>query len=184
MSATIDATFGDGWVLIGRLIRARGNRGELVGELDSSDPDRADRLREVTLELGGRSKLVRVEQVWCNPSIYDGRPVFKFEGIDTISDAEPWEGAGIFVPPSEVAQPEAGAYSHADLAGCRVVRLKTDELLGTVEAIEDYGGPPILRVCGPDGREILIPFARSICQRIDPAAKIISVELPEGLLEL
>ena len=31
---------------------------------------------------------------------------------------------------------------------------------------------------------LLIPFARSICVEIDPAAKRIAVELPEGLKEL
>ena len=30
----------------------------------------------------------------------------------------------------------------------------------------------------------LIPFARSICVEIDPAAKRIVVDLPEGLLEV
>ena len=31
---------------------------------------------------------------------------------------------------------------------------------------------------------LLIPFARSICVEIDPAAKRIAVELPEGLKDL
>jgi ribosomal 30S subunit maturation factor RimM len=35
-----------------------------------------------------------------------------------------------------------------------------------------------------DGREILIPFTRSICKVIDVAEKIIRVEAPEGLLDL
>ena len=172
------------FVPIGRLLRVRGNRGELVGELDSSDPDRAERLKEVRLELGERSTAVRVEQVWSNPSIYEGRPVFKFEGIDSISDAEPWAGARIFVPPAEVAEPEEGAYTFAQLVGCKVVKLDTSDPIGTVEAVEEFGGPPVLRVRSTDGREFLIPFANSICKQIDPAAKLIGVDLPEGLLDL
>ena len=39
----------ENWVAIGRLWRTRGNRGELLGELDSSDPDREQKLREVYL---------------------------------------------------------------------------------------------------------------------------------------
>jgi ribosomal 30S subunit maturation factor RimM len=31
---------------------------------------------------------------------------------------------------------------------------------------------------------LLIPFARSICKQIDPAARRIAVELPEGLKDL
>jgi 16S rRNA processing protein RimM len=176
-------------VSIGRLLRVRGNRGELVGELDSREPGREERLKEVTLELGDRRKAVRVQQVWRNRAIYDGRPVFKFEGIDSISDAEVWQGAGILVVAEEVVRTPEGEYSHADLVGSRVVHLasaqpESGELVGVVEAIEEFGGPPLLRVRAADGREILIPFARSICKQVDVASKTIGVELPEGLLDL
>lgn len=172
------------WVLIGRLLRVRGNRGEIVGELDSSDPDRADRLKEIRLKLGERDKVVSVEQVWSNPTIYEGRPVFKFEGIDSISDAEPWSGAQIFVAPTEVAEAAEGAYTFAQLVGCKVVKLDSSDAIGTVEAVEEFGGPPVLRVRATDGREFMIPFAKSICKLIDPAAKLIGVDLPDGLLDL
>ena len=164
------------WVAIGRLWRTRGNRGELLGELDSSDPDREQKLKEVALEVDGRRQVMRVEETWR----HDGRPVFKFAGIDSISDAEKWEGAEISVPASEVEPPEEGAFSYADLVGCKVVG---DAVVGVVTEVEEFGGAPLLKLEAADGREILIPFARSICKVIDVASKTIRVELPEGLLE-
>jgi 16S rRNA processing protein RimM len=166
----------ENWVAIGRLWRTRGNRGELLGELDSSDPDRERKLREVALEVDGRRQVMRVEETWR----HDGRPVFKFEGIDSISDAEKWEGAEMLVPASEVEPPEEGAFSYADLVGCKVVG---GAVIGVVTEVEAYGGAPLLKLEVADGREILIPFARSICKVIDVASKTIRVELPEGLLE-
>ena len=164
------------WVAIGRLWRTRGNRGELLGELDSSDPDREQKLREVTLEVDGRRQVMQVEETWR----HDGRPVFKFVGIDSISDAEKWEGAEMLVPVSEVEPPEEGAFSYADLVGCKVLG---ESEVGVVTEVEEYGGAPLLKVEAADGREFLIPFARSICKAIDVASKTIRVELPEGLLE-
>ncbi len=161
---------------IGRLWRTRGNRGELLGELDSSEPDREKKLKEVALEVGGRRQMMRIEETWR----HDGRPVFKFDGIDSITDAEPWEGAEMLVPVSEVEPPEEGAFSYADLVGCKVV---DDAVVGVVTEVENYGGAPLLKLEAADGREILIPFARSICKEIDVASKTIRVELPEGLLE-
>ncbi len=161
---------------IGRLWRTRGNRGELLGELDSSDPEREQKLREVALEMDGRRQVMRVEETWR----HDGRPVFKFEGVDSISDAEKWEGAEMLVPTSEVEPPEEGAFSYADLVGCKVLG---DAEVGVVTEVEEYGGAPLLKLEAADGREILIPFARSICKVIDVASKTIRVELPEGLLE-
>jgi 16S rRNA processing protein RimM len=168
------------WVAIGRLWRVRGTRGELLGELDSSEPGREDRLKDVALEAGGQRRVIGVEQVWR----HNGRPVFKFAGIDSISDAEPWQGAEILVPASEIVRPEEGAYSYADLTNCRMETAGSGELVGVVKGVEEYGGPPLLKVEAVDGREILVPFARSICREIDVAAKTIRVALPEGLLDL
>jgi 16S rRNA processing protein RimM len=167
----------DRLLVVGRLIRVRGNRGELLGEIYSSQPGRAEKLKEVVLESEGRRRPAEIERVWH----HDGRPVFKFVGVDSISDAEVWAGADILVPESERAQPEAGEYSHADLVGCSVV---TDRRIGVVKSVEEYGGPPLLKIEALDGREILVPFAHSICREIDVGAKVIRVVLPEGLLDL
>jgi len=140
-------------------------------------------LKEVRLETGNQQKLVQVEQAWR----HDGRPVFKFAGIDSISDAEPWSGAAMLVPESERVVLEEAEYSYADLIGCRLLGLKADgqcDPVGVVVGVEEYGGAPLLRLQAADGHEILVPFARSICTEIDVAAKTIRAELPEGLLEL
>ena len=102
-------------VAVGRLFRAWGNRGELGGEIYSSNPGRAEKLKEVVLELAdGKTRSSRIERIWW----HDGRPVFKFEGIDSISDAEHWENSDVLVADSEREQPEEGSFSHADLIGC------------------------------------------------------------------
>ncbi len=164
------------WVAIGRLWRVRGIRGEIVGELDSTELGREDRLGEVALVVNGQRRVMQVEEVWR----HDGRPIFKFVGIDSIDDAEPLQGAEMLVAPGEVAKPEEGAFSYLELVGCNVTG---SDFGGVVTGVEEYGGPPLLQVRAEDGREILIPFVRAICIEIDVAGKVIRVELPEGLLE-
>lgn len=165
-------------VAVGRLNRVWGNRGELAGEIYSSRPGRAEKLKDVVLELAnGKSRPSRVEGIWW----HDGRPVFKFEGIDSISDAEHWEGSDVLVADSERENPEEGSYSHADVLDC--VLWDRGQRIGVVRAIEDYGGGPLLEVRLADGRDVLVPFARSICKEIDVESKNIRAELPEGLLD-
>jgi len=130
------------------------------------------------LKLGTRALSVRVENAW----LHGDRPILKLEGIDSISAAEPWVGAEILVEPGQVEPPADGEYSFADLVGCRV--LSSGSELGVVDRIEEYGGPLLLAVIKPQGGEVLIPFAHTICKHIDVANKAILVELPEGLLEL
>jgi len=152
----------------------------LIAEIYSSQPGRAERLSEVRLEKGPLNRAAHIKRVWR----HDGHTILKFEGIDSISDAEAWEGADIFVGESERARPEEGEYSHADLLGCTVFREDSDREIGVVCAIEEYGGPPLLKVECAGGREVLVPFARSICREIDPARKAIRVWLPDGLDDL
>jgi 16S rRNA processing protein RimM len=166
-------------VLAGRLFRTRGIRGELSAEVYSSQPGRAERLKEVRLEKGGASRAARVERAWY----HGNRLVLKFEGLDSISDAEAWEGADLLVAEADRERPGDGEYSHLDLIGCRMLK-EDGEAVGVVLGVEEYGSAPLLKVEGVDGREILVPFAREICTVIDVSGKTIRVRLPEGLTEL
>ncbi len=167
-----------GFVSVGRLLRTRGRRGELIARIDSSQPGRAERLKSVVLSVDGRERAAAVEQLWY----HQGRPIFKFAGIDSISDAELWEGAEICVPASEQVQPEEGEYLNDDLIGCTVEA--AGRTVGVVRAVDDYGSAPLLRVETPEGGELLIPFAHAICREIDVANKVIRADLPEGLTDL
>jgi 16S rRNA processing protein RimM len=165
------------WIPVGRIFRERGRIGELTAEIYSSQPGRAGKLKDVILSLGGLKRPVQVERLWY----HNGRPVFKFFGIDSISDAEVWRGADLLAPESERARPEPGEYSHADLIGCEIC---APEPLGIVRGVEDYGSQTLLRVEKTGGGEMLVPFAKAICREIDVARKIIRAELPEGLADL
>jgi 16S rRNA processing protein RimM len=166
------------WIPVARLRRTRGRHGEFLAEIYSNKPGRADSWKEVTLELPGRHLATSIEQLW----FHDGVPVFKLAGIDSISAGEPWEGAELFVPPEQSLQLEEGEYKHTDLTGCRLLDHGKD--VGTVTGLQEFGGPPLLVVRTTDGREVLIPFARAICHKIDVLGKVIEADLPEGLLDL
>jgi 16S rRNA processing protein RimM len=60
-----------------------------------------------------------------------------------------------------------------------VIDRRTGASIGKVTAFDDGGGSGLLVV-----GDLLIPFARAICVEIDPAARRIAVELPEGLLDV
>lgn len=107
--------------------------------------------------------------------------VFKFRGVDSITDAERLRGAEVQVPVSERVALEADEYFHSDLIGCEVRERGSGRLVGRVTDFEEYGGPPLLEI---DGGRMLIPFVKAICVEIRPEVKRIEVELPEGLEKL
>jgi 16S rRNA processing protein RimM len=163
------------WVAVAVLGRPRGNRGELTAESLSSKPERFAQLKEV--RLMGDGGAYQVEEVWEHA----GALVFKFRGVDSISDAEKLRGAEVQVPRAERVALEPGEYFHSDLIGCEVRERASGRVIGRVTSFEEYGGPPLIEI---DGGRILIPFVKAICVDIRPDLKLIQVDLPEGLEEL
>jgi 16S rRNA processing protein RimM len=117
--------------------------------------------------------------------------VLKFEGIGSISDAEPLIGAEIQIPKEERAELETGSAYVADLVGCRVFaschRPTTADLACEIGVVSDVlfgaGEAPLLAI--HDGKkEHLVPFAQEYIKSLDIAAKRIELELPEGMLDL
>jgi 16S rRNA processing protein RimM len=168
------------WIAVAVLGRPRGNRGELTATSLSSRPERFARLKDVRLvaeDPATAPASYHVEEVWE----HDGALVFKFQGVDSISDAEKLRGAEVQVPRSERVELEPGEYFQSDLIGCEVRDRVSGRVVGKVTRFEEYGGPPLLEI---DGGRLLIPFVNAICTEIRPEEKLIRVDLPEGLEDL
>jgi 16S rRNA processing protein RimM len=171
-------------VAIAILGKTRGNRGEILAIPLAGQPERFAGLERVW--LFGRSPQVaegsryEIESFW----LHDGRPVLKFQGINSISEAQALTGAEVRLPAAEKLPLEEGEVYEADLIGCAVVEKATGEAIGAVRGWQGTGGPNLLEVEAQDGKEVLIPFARSICVEIDVGARRIVVDLPPGLKEL
>lgn len=166
----------EAWVTVARLGKTRGNRGEITALALSDRPERYQSLGQVYLCGTGAPVPRQVEHTW----FHNDTLVFKFQGVDTISDAELLSGMEVRIPIAERTQIEPGEYFQSDLVGCAVVDRKSGARIGTVTAWQDGGGCGLLEV----DNELLIPFARAICVEIDLAARRIAVDLPEGLREL
>lgn len=163
-----------GWVTIAVLGKTRGNRGEITAISLSSKPERFQALREVF--LFGKGQRFEVESTWFHMETL----VFKFRGVDSISEAELLTGCEVRVPASERIPLDENEFFESDLIGCTVFDAAGGGPLGTVTAWEDSGGHGCLVV----DDSLMIPFVRTICKEIDPARRRIAVELPEGLKDL
>ena len=158
-------------ITIARLVRPRGNKGELAALPLSANPERTGRVFVNGAEHD-------IENTWR----HGDHVVYKFRGVDSISDAEKLAGADVSIPREERAALAEGEYYQSDLVGFSVVT-RQGERIGTIEGWQEHGGPPLLEV-NANGRELLVPFAKSICVEIDVPQRRIVVDLPEGLTEL
>jgi 16S rRNA processing protein RimM len=192
------------WVLVARILRARGNKGEVAAELLTDFPERLTKLREIFVgNASGESEPCRMalKNCWLSQN-HRGQAVFHFEGVDSISDAEKLRGLGVLLPFEQRVTLPAGQYFVTDLIGCSVFDNPTASsafssspcslaeapaLLGAVRDVQfpggEFSGTPLLDVETAQG-EILIPLAADICAKIDTVARRIDVVLPEGLRDL
>ncbi len=180
----------ESWVTLARLARSWGRRGELIADSLTSGAERFSGVKEVYLfapegagsgpeSAGSVARPIGIESVWD----HRGRLVFKFQGIDSIDEAEPLQGLDVRLPRSERAPLADGEFYQSDLIGCEVVERSTGERLGAVVDWVDNGGPLLLDVRG-DGKPVLIPFVKAFCVEIDVPGRRIGVDLPDGLKEL
>ena len=170
------------FIAIARIARTRGNRGEVLADLYTDNPERFDDLDEVWLEYDDGRRRTRtrkkLEDVWE----HKGRKVLKFEGVDTINDAGVWAGCWVMIPADQAVELPEGTYFNHDLIGCAVHGLD-GTLIGTVSGVLDIADNRQLVVRG-GGREHLIPAVKSICVNVSIADKRITIDPPEGLMDL
>jgi 16S rRNA processing protein RimM len=171
----IQSTF----IAIARIARTRGNRGEVLADLYTDFPDRFDMLEEVWLEFGdGHRQQMALEDSWA----HKGRRVLKFEGVNSISEAENYVGSWVMIPADQAVRLPEGTYFDHDLIGCSV-QDTLGKQLGVVCEIIHIAGYCQLVVKGAN-QEFLVPAVESICKRIAIKEKRILVDPPEGLMDL
>jgi 16S rRNA processing protein RimM len=166
------------WVVLARLRRVRGLRGELVAESTGSAPERFEPGLKVHLVREGKSRPGVIESAW----LHGPELVLKFQGIETRTEAEALKGFEVCIPAEDRPPAPEGEYYYSDLVGCRVETVDGRDL-GEITAWHDFGAAPLLEV-HKDDRELLVPFTAAFYRKIDLDARRIVMELPEGLEEL
>jgi 16S rRNA processing protein RimM len=190
------------WLLVARILRPRGNKGEVVAELLTDFPSRFSTLKQIYLRKENKEpRLTGLQKFWVDRN-HVGMGVFHFDGYGTISDAETLRSFEVLLPFAERVELPAGQYFVTDLIGCTVLEVADERtklsspacgmegvprVLGTVRDVfftgESVSGTPVLQVETPGG-ELLVPLAEDICRRVDVAERRIEVRLPEGLTDL
>lgn len=168
----------DELVTIAKIVRTRGLRGEVVADLLTDFPERFTGLENVVAVLpnGQRRELI-IEKFFFQKE----RVVLKFREYDSIEKAETLRNTDICVNESDAVELEDDEFFDWELEGCQVETIEGAKL-GPVREILRTGGTEVLLIDGAE-KELMVPFAESICIEVDIENKRIVVDPPEGLLE-
>jgi 16S rRNA processing protein RimM len=171
------------WITLAVVIKTQGRHGEVAVELHTDVPDRFRQEMQLWARAkDGQRREVKVEDLWPHKSFL----VLKFEGIETINDAEPLIGAELQLPKSDRAELEPGWTYLSDLVGCTVFDGQRE--IGKIEDVQfGAGEAPLLVVRTNEQTTKLpyeIPFAEAYLEKLDLEQKQVRMKLPEGLLEV
>jgi 16S rRNA processing protein RimM len=167
-------------VVVGRIAKAHGIRGELAVDVRTDSPDERFKIgAAVTTKLRDGSKR---ELTIAAAREHSGRLLVRFEEVLTRDVAETLRGALLLadtatLPPTE--DPDE-FYDH-ELAGLRA-ELADGTVVGKVVEIVHSPAGELLEL-DVDGREVLVPFVRAIVPTVDVDGGRVVLDPPEGLLD-
>ncbi len=108
--------------------------------------------------------------------------ILKLKGIDSLSQAREFVGQEILLPERDLHTLGKNNYYFFQLIGC-IVLTKSGDRIGSVKDLLCFEDNNLL-VVEKEGKEILIPFTRSICIKVNLKKREILIDPPKGLLEL
>jgi 16S rRNA processing protein RimM len=168
------------FITLARVVKTQGRRGEVAADTHSDIPERFSvGMKLLALDKKESRRELEVEEIWP----HKGLLVFKFAGIDSISDAEVLIGSELQVPIANRAKLDQGSTYVSDLIGSTV--LNHGREIGRIADVEfGAGEAPLLIVANSAGKKFDVPFAEAYLEGVDIAQHQVRMNLPEGMLEV
>lgn len=165
------------FIIIGKVIKPQGNKGELKVSPLTDFPGRFKKLDSVeVITKGINTGTRRIEDVWYHKK----HIVIKLKDCDTISQAEELRDSFIAITEDKLIKLPSDSYYWFKLLSLEVFTEKGD-FLGIIEDIYQTPANDAF-VVRNKGNEILIPALKQVVIDIDLERKKMVVRLPEGLL--
>ncbi len=165
-------------LVVGRIGKAHGVKGEVSVDVRTDDPERRFAVGERLSSDPDRGVLEIV-----GVRAHHGRLLISFKGVGDRNGAEALRGTLLVVDSATAGETGADEWWDHQLVGLRV-ELEDGSALGEVTEVVHLPGNDLLSVRRDDGREALFPFVAEIVPVVDVAGGRVVVTPPEGLLDL
>ncbi|MEN9741708.1 MAG: hypothetical protein RIR66_664 [Actinomycetota bacterium] len=163
-------------LVIGRIGRAHGVRGDLFVEPMTDEPDVrfADGAK---LQTSNNQTLTVANTKW-----HSGRFIVHFTGFDDRNKAEELKGLSLSVDvdPMELPEDPDEFYDH-QLVGLDVIH--DDKVIGKVSEVIHLPAQDVLAITKTDGTESLVPFVIQFVPEVDIRGGKLTITPPPGLID-
>lgn len=161
---------------VGKINNTHGVRGELKLTLWCDDIEYLKQFKTLYFDDKGEKA---VELLSARPQ--KNLAIIRLDGIDTMEKAEKLKGRLLYCDRDD-AKIEEGSNYIADLIGCYVVDIDTEEEYGQVKDVLNYGSCDIYDI-ESWGKHTLIPATDDIVKEINVEYKVIRIKKMKGLFD-
>ena len=167
-------------LVVGRIGRAHGIRGEVAVEVRTDDPDArftvGAELQTDPADVGPL-KLAAVRR-------HSGKLLIRFEGMADRDAAETLRGTLLLVDSADIAPlDDPDEFHDHELIGLTAVTTG-GETVGTVDDVLHHAQDVLVITAEVGGHEILVPFVAALVPEVAVADGRIVIDPPPGLLDL
>jgi len=164
---------------LGKIAKKFSFKGEVLVYLDTDEPELYQNLESVFVELNKTLVPFFIE----SSSLHKEKFLrVRFEDVETEENADAILGCEVYLPLSMLPKLEGTQFYFHEIIGFDVIDTKKGNI-GKITAINDSGAQPLFEI-DKNGTEILIPLIDDFIIDLDRKNRTITLETPEGLVEL
>ncbi len=176
-------------MLVARVGKPHGLRGEVTVQLHTDDPDRRLAVNATLM----CEPLDRGPLTIATVRVHQGRHLLGFALVSDREGAEALRNTRLFVSAldpdgmrsrnDDMPGQDADEYYEDELVGMSVV-LTTGETIGTVSALHTRAAQDLLEIMQSSGATALVPFVAALVPRVDSERREVVIDPPAGLLDM
>ena len=169
----------DDCFFLGKIVKKYSFKGELLIKLDTDQPELYGNLDALFVEYNNELIPFFIEHSqWHKSELLR----VKFEDVETESDADALIKAAVYLPLSILPELPDDKFYYHDIIGFTVIDTKHGNI-GKIKGVNDSTAQDLFEI-DRNGIEILIPLNDHFIKKIDKDQKTITVDTPEGLIDL
>lgn len=163
---------------LGHIMKTHGVRGDMVIFLDTDEPDRYRKLKQLWIENGTELKEYQVSK----SSVNGEQAIIHLTGVEDMNAAELFLKKQAYLPLSSLPKLKGKQFYFHEIIGFEV-QDETEGVLGPVTEVYDLTQHPVGEVLWKE-QKVLFPLISEFIVKIDRDAKVLQVKLPEGMLDV
>lgn len=161
---------------VGKIINTHGLRGEVKVTSWTDFPEDFEKLEYVIAKKRSGDEQLNIKHI----KYQKNNLILKFEGIDTIEQAELYKNTVLTVPKEALGELPDGVYYIADLIGCTVFDVGGNTI-GTLADVFSTGSNDVYDIKRKEKKNLYVPIIDGVIEDVDIENKKITINIPDGL---